>query len=117
MHIRSTYALPAAALVISMAAATPTFGQGYAYPAAGRFMDSPYYAGSSYYGGSRYYARSRYVGSRYHLRATTAYGSVDGYGAPYRRYAYTGWYESRQNSDPDPRIGGSFKISDHNSDD
>jgi len=129
MPTRNTCVLSAAALIVSIAAATPSFGQGYAYPAAGRFMDSPYYAGSSTYVGSRYHARARYVGSRYaasryyagsrYYGGSLAYGSVDGtlYSTPYRGYAYSGWYEPRQNSDPDPRIGGTFKISDHNNDD
>ena len=115
MRIGSIYAASAAssaaALIVSMATVTPTFGQGYAYTTAGVYTGSTYYAGSRYVG-SRYHGGSRYLGAR----SMAAYGSVDGYNAPYRRYSYSSWYAPMQ-KDPDPRIGGTYKTSDQNTND
>lgn len=118
MHIRTNYALSAAALVISVAAATPSFAQGYVYMGPTTYYGGSYYGGSPWVG-SRYVGARYYAGSPYRRGAVAAYASVNGYGygLPYRRYSYSGWYEPAQRSDPDGRIGGSFKASDHNNDD
>ena len=111
MTIRKTH-LAALAIAGTFAiTATPSFADSRWGYAAGGFAAGALVGAAAANANARYYYGPGY-GYAYYPRAYQgyAYAPAPGYYGGYNSYSYSPAYDPENGNDPDPRIGGSFKM-------
>jgi hypothetical protein len=111
MTIRKTYiAALAIAGTLAVTAATPSFADSRWGYAAGGFAAGALVGAAAANANAGYYDGPGYGYAYPRAYQGYAYAPAPGYYGGYNSYSYSPTYDPENGNDPDPRIGGSFKM-------